>query len=215
MHSHNDRNGQSAGSLLLRYSNYARRHGDFAFCHHFWPPCCTWLQFVRQYYTERCTVLDITAVAIARYHLHHVPLHTSQWRQTRPLNGILSRGAHRLGIGNCITCVVIDSSLTRGLSTELNTNGVDSIGFVYPGSTIPRLRRQINQIGLSKTEQVVVLCGGNDLDTMSPATVVKNYDAMIHDIKRHAPSATIHVINIPPRGENPDILTGKKNQHIS
>ena len=133
---------------------------------------------------------------------HDQQHHANQHDQQRHANQ-LDQQRHTIAAD----CVVIGSSLTRGLSTELNKNGVDSIGFVYPGCTIPRLKRQINQIGLSKTEQVVVLCGGNDLDTMSPATVVKNYDAMIHDLKRHAPSATIHVINIPPRGENPDILT--------
>ena len=47
----------------------------------FWPPCCIWLQLVRQYHTERCTALDITVFAIARLHVYNayrlLPLHTS------------------------------------------------------------------------------------------------------------------------------------------
>ena len=60
-----------------------------------------WLQLVRQYYTERGSVLDITAFAIARLHdcLHRVPLHNRHNHAkpgqclSRPRNGILSRDA--------------------------------------------------------------------------------------------------------------------------
>ena len=36
---------------------------------------------------------------------------------------------------------------------------------------------------------MVLLCGGNDLETNGPATVVKDYDELIKKVKRHAPKA--------------------------
>ena len=53
----------------------------------------------------------------------------------------------------------------------------------------------------AQTDQVVLLCSGNDLDTMTPTIGVKNYDALIHDRKMNAPSATINLINTPQRGK--------------
>ena len=97
--SQRDTHRQLAGCLLalLPYRNlpvsipnslnYARHHGDLFTFYPLWPSCRIRLQLVQQYHSERCTALYITAFAIARLHdcLHRVPLHTSQWRQTRPM----------------------------------------------------------------------------------------------------------------------------------
>ena len=77
--------------------------------------------------------------------------------------------------------VIMGPSLLRGVSTEMNKRGVDTMGYVYPGANIPRLHNSVCRLGLTyQTKQVVLLYGGNDLETNGPATVVKDYDELIN-----------------------------------
>ena len=45
--------------------------------------------------------------------------------------------------------VIMGPSLLRGVSTEMNKRGVDTMGYVYPGANIPRLHNSVCHLGLT------------------------------------------------------------------
>ena len=96
---------------------------------------------------------------------------------------------------------VIGSSLVRGLGNRLRQYGVDATTLAYPGATIPHIRSRLNHIFSTgaKPKEVVLQCGGNDLETQPVDKVAFQYDCLIKDIKKHCPQASVFINRVPPR----------------
>ena len=97
--------------------------------------------------------------------------------------------------------MLIGTSLVRGVSRVVNKEGVDAVGYIYPGMDIPYIRSRINTcMPKIKPKHILLQCGGNDLDNgESPPEVERQYQALIDTVKREAPHATITISAIPPR----------------
>ena len=106
--------------------------------------------------------------------------------------------------------IVVGTSLTRGLGTELCRNGVDAICYTYPGTTIPQIASRIPHLlpkSMAKEYQEVVLqCGGNDAEEFCPSSVIKEYEQLIKRVRDQAPYARIHLSTIPLRRSYPNVL---------
>lgn len=117
-------------------------------------------------------------------------------------NGNNSRPQRR----NTPGTVVIGTSLTRGLGSELIKHGVDATCVTYPGSHIMHIRSRVGHI-LDKTRQpnqVVLQCGGNDLEELPPHKVISQYDSLISDVRKQCTNATIVLSTVPYRSDNVD-----------
>lgn len=103
--------------------------------------------------------------------------------------------------------VVIGSSLVRGLGPELAAQGVNATCYTYPGATIPVIRKRVGHILTERHQprQIVLQCGGNDLEAVPTDRVVSQYDALIREIRQRCPSATIVLSKIPLRKHNVEL----------
>ena len=106
--------------------------------------------------------------------------------------------------------MVVGTSLTRGLGTELCRNGVDAICYTYPGTTIPQIASRIPYLlpksSATEYQEIVLQCGGNDAEEFCPSSVVKEYEQLIEKVRGKAPYARIHLSTIPLRRSNPVVL---------
>ena len=103
---------------------------------------------------------------------------------------------------------VIGTSLTRGLGTRLRRHGIDGTVFTYPGATIPHIRSRLKHI-LSPHKQpreIVLQCGGNDLESQPADKVSHQYDCLIEDVRKLCPNSIIITSNVPPRGRKTSTL---------
>ena len=80
---------------------------------------------------------------------------------------------------------VIGTLLVRGVATELCNHNIDAMAYTYPGAPIPRL------VGRLRHSNIVLQCGGNDLELASPAAVVREYDHLISEVRQLAANAHI------------------------
>ena len=79
----------------------------------------------------------------------------------------------------------IGTALVRGVATELCNHNIDAMAYTYPGAPIPRL------VGRLRHSNIVLQCGGNDLELASPAAVVREYDHLISEVRQLAANAHI------------------------
>ena len=103
---------------------------------------------------------------------------------------------------------VIGTSLTRGLGARLKQHGVDGTVICYPGATIPNIRSRLRYI-LPKDNQpreIILQCGGNDLESQSVGKVSFQYDCLIEDVRKLCPKSAIMISKIPPRGHSTTTL---------
>ena len=103
---------------------------------------------------------------------------------------------------------VISTSLTRGLGTRLRKHGIDGTVFAYPGATIPHIRSRLKHI-LSPHQQpreIVLQCGGNDLESQAADKVTHQYNCLIEDVRKYCPKSIIITSKVPPRGRKPSTL---------
>ena len=110
---------------------------------------------------------------------------------------------------NAVT--VIGTSLVRGVATKLCNHNIDAMAYTYPGAPIPRLVGRLRHIINQDNSNIVLQCGGNDLELASPAAVVREYDHLISEVRQLAPNA------IPPRKGRAHILEdiAKVNTYLS
>ena len=78
-------------------------------------------------------------------------------------------------------------------------NNIDAMVYTYPGAPIPRLVSRLRHIINQDNSNIVLQCGGNDLELASPAAVVREYDHLISEVRQLAPNAHIYISAIPPR----------------
>ena len=95
---------------------------------------------------------------------------------------------------------IIRSSLVRGLGNCLRQYGVDATAFTYPGATIPHIRSRLNHIFSTgaKPKEVVLQCGGNDLETQPVDKVAFQYNCLSKDVTKHYPQAYVFISQLHP-----------------
>lgn len=100
--------------------------------------------------------------------------------------------------------IVIGTSLVRGVGAHLKRRDIDNVCYTYPGADIPQIRSRICHVLPHKhsPKQIVLQVGGNDAEAHPAAPIVKQYDALISQIKARCPRSTIIVNRIPPRRFN-------------
>ena len=97
--------------------------------------------------------------------------------------------------------VIIGTSLVRGLGPKLHALGVNATCFAYPGADIPTIQSRINSIlplG-ANPKRVMLQVAGNDAVKQPAGRIVARYEALIRDIRKRCPKATIILSKIPPR----------------
>ena len=104
---------------------------------------------------------------------------------------------------------LIGTSLIRGASSNLNSHGVDTIAYTYPGMDLNYIKSRIRFLCSNKTQHpknIILQCGGNDLEDHEPSRVVQSYESLIAEVRKYLPTSIITVSAIPPRRHNSRIL---------
>ena len=111
---------------------------------------------------------------------------------------------------------IVGTSLVKYVSQHLPSDIKDKVDVCsYRGKTLDFIRRKI-RYQVKDKNLVVVLGGGNDAQHYPIYLVVKEYSFLINEIRRYNRYAHIVLCSLPPRTDNPGILTaiGQINQHI-
>ena len=97
--------------------------------------------------------------------------------------------------------VIIGTSLTRGVGEQLRKRGVDSTCFSYAGTQIPHIRSRVAHI-LNTHQQpanVILQCGGNDLETQPAEKVIAHYESLVGIVRARCPKSNIILSRVPYR----------------
>ena len=103
--------------------------------------------------------------------------------------------------------VGLGTSLIRGLGAKLSKRGIDATVYSYGGSQLPFLRKRVKHV-ISKRnppKQVFLQAGGNDAEHHPPHMVIREYDNLIREVRRHAPKSNIVIGKIPLRKFDRDL----------
>ena len=100
---------------------------------------------------------------------------------------------------------VIGTSLTKDVGLLLARRGIDATTFTYSGAELPRIKGRIKHIIPKKNapQSVVIQAGGNDIEHHPTNQVIKEYDALVKEVKRHAPTSHIMLARVPLRRFDP------------
>ena len=128
---------------------------------------------------------------------------------SRPGQGARSSSASRPGQGarsRRKKVIIIGTSLTYGLSAELNKHNVDSTTFVHSGGLLDEIRDRVPNF-FSKDynkqpDKVFLLAGGNDAEATSVDRTINSYEGLVRDVRKACPRAKIIISSIPPRKNN-------------
>ena len=105
--------------------------------------------------------------------------------------------------------IILGTSLTDGLSTELTKLGVPSTTHIYRGAKLDLLRERVPHIfskdASKQPDKVVLLAGGNDAEETSADLTMNEYEGLVRDIRSVCPSTKIILSAIPPRKNNKTI----------
>ena len=83
--------------------------------------------------------------------------------------------------------------LTRGVGEQLRKRGVDSTCFSYAGTQIPHIRSRVAHI-LNTHQQpanVILQCGGNDLEIQPAEKVIAHYESLVGIVRDCCPKSNI------------------------
>ena len=97
--------------------------------------------------------------------------------------------------------VIIGTSLTRGVGEQLRKRGVDSTCFSYAGTQIPHIRSRVAHI-LNTHQQpanVILQCGGNDLETQPAEKIIAHYESLVGIVRARCPKSNIILSRVPYR----------------
>ena len=116
------------------------------------------------------------------------------------------------GARNRKKTIIIGSSLTDGLSAELNKHNVNTTTFIHRGGLLDEIRARVPNFFSKDTskqpEKVFLLAGGNDAEASTADRTINAYDGLIREVRKACPRAKIIVSSIPPRKNN-SIINGK------
>ena len=108
--------------------------------------------------------------------------------------------------------IILGTSLTDGISTELNKLGVKSTTHIYRGGKLDLIRDRVPHIfpkdPSKQPDKIVLLAGGNDAEEFSADRVTNEYDGLIRDIRKVCLHSQIILSSIPFR-KNDSKTNGK------
>ena len=137
---------------------------------------------------------------------HVTQYHQPQpWQQTR-----YQRRQQRPGQGSRRrrkpSTLIVGTSLTEGLSAELQDRGVDATTFMYRGGKLSQIRQRVPHIfKSSRPDKIVLQAGGNDAEATTVDLTINEYVGLVRDVKRLCPQSEILISAIPPRKNNQTI----------
>ena len=113
--------------------------------------------------------------------------------------------------------IILGTSLTDGLSRELNKHGVSSTTHIYRGHKLDLIRERVPFI-FSKDvrkqpDNILLLAGGNDAEETTVDLTINSYEGLVRDIRKICPQAKILLSAIPPRKNN--ITINKKIEEVN
>ena len=102
--------------------------------------------------------------------------------------------------------IILGTSLTDGLSSELNKHGISSTTHIYRGAQLDLIRERVPHIfpkDVSKQpDNILLLGGGNDAEESSVDRTINSYDGLVRDIRKLCPQSKIIISAIPPRKDS-------------
>ena len=102
--------------------------------------------------------------------------------------------------------IILGTSLTDGLSSELNKHGISSTTHIYRGAHLDLIRERVPHIfskDVSKQpDKILLLGGGNDAEESSVDRTINSYDGLVRDIRKLCPQSKIIISAIPPRKDS-------------
>lgn len=108
--------------------------------------------------------------------------------------------------------VIVGSSLTDGLSSELNKLNVKSTTHIYRGGKLDMIRERIPHIFSNDTskhpDKIVLLAGGNDAEETTADLTINAYEGLVRTVKQVCPHSQVIISSIPPR-KNSRIINDK------
>ena len=104
--------------------------------------------------------------------------------------------------------VLWGTSLVAGMGNELRDRGIDATAMCFPGGKTEYMKnRAYPSFATMKTkpDNIVVQTAGNCCDDIKIPTesIISNYETIVQEIRRAAPSSRIVCSSIPPRRDNP------------
>ena len=105
-----------------------------------------------------------------------------------------------------IKTIILGTSLTDGLSTELNKHGIPSTTHIYRGGKLDLLRDRAPHIFSNEVnkqpDKILLLAGGNDAEESSVDMTINEYEGLVRDVRTICPQAKIIISAIPPRKDS-------------
>ena len=102
--------------------------------------------------------------------------------------------------------IIVGTSLTDGISSELRHNDIDSTTYIFRGHKIDLIRDRVPHLfskELNKQpDKILVLAGGNDAEDTTVDRTINGYEGLVRDIRNACPQSKILISSIPPRKNN-------------
>lgn len=103
------------------------------------------------------------------------------------------------------TITVIGTSLVQDVL--LNSAGARGCTYCYPGEYVPYITSRAKYILKGEQPDYCVLqCAGNDLERYPNHIIIQKYENLIQEVRKQAPTSTIILGTVPPRGKNTQLL---------
>ena len=108
--------------------------------------------------------------------------------------------------------IIIGTSLTDGISSELRCHDIDSTTYRYGGHKIDLIRDRVPHLFskdvTKQPDKILVLAGGNDAEETTADRTMNSYEGLVRDIRKVCPQSKILISSIPPR-KNDNIINNK------
>ena len=117
--------------------------------------------------------------------------------------------------------IILGTSLTDGLSSELNKHGISTTTHIYRGAKLDLIRERVPHIFpkdvRKQPDNILLLAGGNDAEETTVDLTINSYEGLVRDIRKVCPQAKIILSAIPPRKNNVTInkRIEKVNEYLS
>lgn len=99
--------------------------------------------------------------------------------------------------------IIVGTSLTEGISSELRSHDIDSTTYKYSGAKIDLIRERVPHLfskDISKQpDKIVLQAGGNDAEDLTADRTINAYEGLIRDVRKVCPRSKIIISSIPPR----------------
>ena len=112
----------------------------------------------------------------------------------------VTSGRRSASVGEVLECLVLGTSIPKGVGQELRSRGVNAKSYTYPSANIPYIRSRLEYIFKDniKPKVIVLQMAGNDCTDYDVGLVKYEYGLLLNDLKDYCPTAEILLSCIPP-----------------